>query len=100
MLKIFTPEERKAMGEVRSYDIEADYPNKAFIMINTRNYYRIVDGIKCNSGIIGTLYAMADYEDQDDYTKAIAEASNIDGVIDVATFTNFDIKDGMYYVEK
>ena len=36
MVKIFTPEEQKQMGEQFSKELEVKYPDKALILINTK----------------------------------------------------------------
>ena len=95
MVKIFTPEEQKEMGEVFSEELKAKYPNKAFIMINTKNNYINVNGKKCMYGIRGTLYSMVDYKDSEEYGKIMESIYNTDEIDNVGTFTNFEIRNGV-----
>ena len=96
MIKIYTEQERKEMGEVRSIDLEEKYKNTGFVLLNSRYDYEDIDGHRCNCGTIGTLYAMADYEDFEAYKRAISEASDIKDCGCVAVFDTFDLEDGYH----
>lgn len=98
MLKIFSEAERKQMGIIRNYEAKQMFPNKAFIMINTKDIYKIIDGKNCQCGFEGILYAIADLEDKDEYAKTVNDLYDDDNVEDIATFTSFKIKDGIHYV--
>ena len=98
MLKIFTPEEQREIGEITSDAAKGRYPNKAFIMINYRKNFSLVNGEECLSDIAGTLYAIADLEGKDAYSQTICDLQGSDDIENIAVFMNFGIRDdGTYY---
>lgn len=99
MVKVFTEQERKEMGEVTSFELMNKYPNKAFIMINSRDFTETVNGLECNSGSIGILYAMADIAGYEDYLDLVADIVGTSEFGEIATFNSLHIKDGLNYAE-
>ena len=92
MLKIFTPEERKAMGRINTVEAKLRFPNKAFIMIDgERKHRESSDGIIW-CGLEGILYAIADLEDKEDYDNLITKLDD-EGVSGITLFTSFDIRE-------